>query len=286
MTPTVASIILRRPLVSLDRLPGLELWLSTKDAADITVGGGTASIWHDISGKSAVNCLLVNGVTGNYASVARSAANTITGDLSCVVTLSLNDIAPVALSAFIAQLPASPQYNYEFFIGIGTGLLGFAYSTTGSNYIVKTCSATLASVGLTAQTIIYLGVFHDVDNGAAGNDVKFYWSTDKVTWTQLGTTVTTVGTVTRHASTGVIDIGGESAWGNVTDGRIYRAEVWAGDYFSGGATAAIDANFALVARGVASFTESSVNAATVTLVTTVATGARISGARDDYEGAA
>jgi hypothetical protein len=33
----------------------------------------------------------------------------------------------------------------------------------------------------------------DIDNGAAGNDVKFYTSGDGQTWAQLGTTVTTAG---------------------------------------------------------------------------------------------
>src|SRR3990167_2340420 len=115
MTPTVASIILRRPLVSLDRLPGLELWLSTKDAADIVVGGGTASIWHDVSGKSAVMGMITNGVAGNYGSAPSSAALNIGATFSLLWDGAPQDWTPAGARTLVGKSDSTTdKRQYRF----------------------------------------------------------------------------------------------------------------------------------------------------------------------------
>jgi hypothetical protein len=86
-----------------------------------------------------------------------------------------------------------------------------------------------ATAGLTDNlSDIWVKVTHDVDNGAGGNDVKFYYSTDGVAWTQLGTTVTTAGTVTRFGSTESHRVGAYAGTSNPWNGRIYSAHVLIG----------------------------------------------------------
>ena len=67
-------------------------------------------------------------------------------------------------------------------------------------------------------------------------------------------------------------------------GLVYRVRILNG--YDGAGTLVFDANFATASKLAPSFTESSSNAATVTINTSGATGARISGARDLYQGTA
>lgn len=83
-------------------------------------------------------------------------------------------------------------------LGLISGkFLQFKWSVDGTAGTAVSKSST-AAVPFADGTAGWVRVVHDVDNGAAGNDVKFYTSTDGVNWTQLGTTVTTAGT-TSHA---------------------------------------------------------------------------------------
>lgn len=182
------------------------------------------------------------GVDANAVTTSNAVERTITGDLSAVVGVALDSVAPSVYYSLIGQWPSALQRNWFLFVDTGaTGKLNFSYSVDGTTIVQLACTATLASVGIAAFQKIYLGVFHDVDNGAGGNDVKFYWSTDKVTWNQLGATVTTAGTVTRHASTGIIEAGLETGVLPLS-GKLYEAEVYSGNYFAGSGTLVADFN--------------------------------------------
>jgi hypothetical protein len=107
------------------------------------------------------------------------------------------------------------------------GKLDFIYSTDGLAGVTKLSSA---AVAFTDGTAGWVRVVHDVDNGAAGNDVLFYTSTDGVSWVQLGTTQTTAGTVTRFSTTNEITAGmrGLSGFNTFLDGRFYYLDVRTG----------------------------------------------------------
>jgi hypothetical protein len=64
----------------------------------------------------------------------------------------------------------------------------------------------------------------DVDNGAGGYEVKFYSSTDGVTWTQIGVTRTGVGT-TVGDSADALEIGTGFVGAGHLEGLIHYAEV-------------------------------------------------------------
>jgi hypothetical protein len=67
---------------------------------------------------------------------------------------------------------------------------------------------------------------HDVDNGASGNDVKFYTSSDGSTWTQLGSTVTSVGVTSIFNGSAPLVVSGHNDGTTFPfNGRIYYAEL-------------------------------------------------------------
>jgi hypothetical protein len=99
---------------------------------------------------------------------------------------------------------------------------------------------------------------------------KFYTSDDGVSWTQLGTTVTTAGTTSIFDSTSALEIGSVSLGSNnLLNGTVYRAIVQSAYDTADNTTSAVfDADFSTQTADALAFTESSTNAATVTINTT------------------
>jgi hypothetical protein len=142
-----------------------------------------------------------------------------------------------------------------------SGTLGLNWSSTGSNDITKTSTV---ATGITDGATKWVRVTLDVDNGALGNDVKFFTSDDGLTWTQLGTTVTTLGITSVFASNAVLYVGTSNAGSdNPARGKFFRAQVLDGI----GGTTVFDADFetGITSLLQTTFTESSLNAATVTI---------------------
>lgn len=107
------------------------------------------------------------------------------------------------------------------------GTLSLLWSTDGSATITKTSTA---AVTVPASGRLAVRVTLDVDNGAVGNDVKFYTApTISGSWTQLGATVTTAGTTSIFDSTASLEIGasqGLIASDDLT-GRLYAFKMYA-----------------------------------------------------------
>lgn len=127
------------------------------------------------------------------------------------------------------------QYGFYFSIDNNTNnRLNYRWSPTGaSGGLVSKVTAVFVPVPL--GTPIWLRVTHDVDNGAAGNDVRFYWGvyngtiTPPTTWTQLGSTINTAGTTTVFNPTAQGIAAGSFGSGSTgalpAGARIYRAIV-------------------------------------------------------------
>jgi hypothetical protein len=107
------------------------------------------------------------------------------------------------------------------------GKLDFVYSTDGTSGTAVTLVSS-AVVPFTNGTDGWVRAVHDVDNGAAGNTVTFYTSTDGTTWTTLGSAQVTAGVVARYVPTDTMAVGarGTSASAsNFFPGRVYRIEI-------------------------------------------------------------
>lgn len=207
------------------------------------------------------NYLYLPGVASNNATAPDSAALDITGDIDLRCKVALDDWTPSAIQYLISKYQSASQRSYGLSVETN-GRISLVWSTDGTGGTLLSATSTVAPTVADGATLWVRGVL-DVDNGAAGKNVFFYTSTDGLTWTQLGTTVTTAGTTSIFSSTSVLEIGSVLATSNPLRGKVFRAQVLNGI----GGTVAFDANFegSITSLNQASFTESSSNAATVTI---------------------
>jgi len=264
------------------QLPGLELWLDTNDLSSLVVDGSNrTNLASDKSGNSSTNVLCLNGVAGNYVSAPDSAALSITADYTLDAEIAADTYRPSGQQELIAKYSsAGNQRGYMLQLNT-TGTISIWYSVDGTAGFAMTSSATLPDTNFAK---VWVRGTLDVNDGSGNHVAKFYTSPDGVTWTQLGSTITTAGAVSVFDNTAVLAVGARSDGAELFTGKIYRARIYNG--YDGAGTLVFDANFATAAKLATSFTESSSNAATVTINTSGATGARISGARDLYQGMA
>jgi len=205
--------------------------------------------------------LYLPGVSGNYVSSPDSAALDITGDIDIRAYVAADDWTPAANMALVARYNTTGNLR-AYLLQLNTaGTLTFNTSPDGT--AVVTATSTIAT-GVADGASKWVRVTRDVDNGASGNDTKFYTSDDGTTWTQLGTTVTVAGTTSIFDNSRIVEIG-SSATG-ASDrfaGKIFRAQIFNG--IDG--TKVFDADFEnkITSLEQASFTEASSNAATVTI---------------------
>lgn len=210
------------------------------------------------------NALFSPVVAGNYASSPNAAALDITGDLSMWGKVRSSDYTSGATQYIGGKYTTTgEQRSYNFHIN-STGFLGIALSSAGTGATATSATST-AALPVSDATDVYVGVTRrDSDNR-----IQFWYSTDGTTYTQLGTDVTHT-TTDIFSSSAVMTVGAVSDVGHF-NGSIYRFSIWNGirDFNAGtGGTLVFDANFEAQATGTTSFTESSSNAATVTVVST------------------
>lgn len=164
------------------------------------------------------------------ATTPDAAALDILGDIEIqwfgrLDSLSLN-------GSLVSKFAAVGQRSYALYLvnGVPTLVWSEDGSITAPN--IKTATATLGSVGVVAGVTDFgIKATLDVDNGAVGNDVKFYYSLDDgLNWTQLGTTITTAAVTSVFASTAVLTVGynGNITAGDGHGGRHYHALVKSG----------------------------------------------------------
>lgn len=208
--------------------------------------GTTRPIYLPYSGTK---YLYLPGVAGNYASTPDSAANSITGDIDIRVRVALDDWTPAAIQLLVSKYATTGnQRSYRFYVN-ASGNLQFDWSVDGATALQKSSTS---ATGVSDGAEKFLRVTLDVDNGAGGNDVKFFLSDDGVNWTQLGNTVTTASTTAIYDGTSIVEIGSNAGGLNATAGKIYRAIIKNG--IDG--TTVVDFNPADASDGASSFSSS------------------------------
>ena len=210
------------------------------------------------------NYLYLPGINLNYASAPDSAALDVTGDIDLRCKVALDDWTPTGNASIISKWGNAGNQSYLFQV-YNSGVLRFTWTSTGT-YSASLDKTSTVSTGVADGSVKWIRVTLDVDNGASGNDVKFWTSNDGITWTQLGSTITSAGTTSVYASSAVTPLEVGSTLTGTTEvarGKFFRAQVLNGI----GGTLAFDANFegSITSLNQASFTESSSNAATVTI---------------------
>ncbi|CAB4172040.1 hypothetical protein UFOVP1007_15 [uncultured Caudovirales phage] len=267
MTPAVREL-LQRDTFSPYRLANIAARYDLSQLNSLVYDGSNrVQLVGDLSGNSAVNGLVLTGGNSNYASTPHSAANDITGNIEFVVQLAAaswaSGVVQVLMGKNAPNTPAGESYVF-YLTALGKPTMTISDGATESNPV-----STLAVPFANFSTGWIKA------NWNVAGTAKFYTSTDGVNWTQLGTDVSATARSPQSKAV-ILEIGSRTAGVAPFTGIIYRAQLYNG--ING--TLAFDANFATVSKLAASFTESSSNAATVTINTSGRFGARICGARD------
>lgn len=197
------------------------LWNDADQAWDDAVGLQT--------GSAGATYVALPGTAGSYVSTPDSAAVSIVGDIDIRVRASADDWTPVAYQGLAAKFAAAGQRSWRFQIGGSTGQLIYEWSADGTTLISK--ASTVAPTVVDGSPL-WVRVTHDVDNGATGNDVKFYTAPDvngaAGTWTQLGATVTTAGVTSIFDSTSTLALGTREGTVEMLVGKVYAFELRSG----------------------------------------------------------
>lgn len=226
-------------------------------------------MWPDMA--DADNGLVCPAISGNYASLADgSNVQFGTTSLELCFRAQINDWTPNT-ARFLA-VKSNGFFAPSLYISSATGVLVYQCRIGGVNRNIAAAVAPTISDGEWA----WLRVTHTFATGK----VNFYYAADSesipTSWTQVGTEQTTAtGAPTDAVST--FGIGGNSGL-NTLDGTIKRFL-----YYKDGAIS-VDADFSAQAKGTTSFTESSSNAATVTVNQSGALPAHIGNAKDLLQG--
>lgn len=208
--------------------------------------------------------LRCNAIASNYVSAPHSTPLELTGDITVDAKVAFDDWTPAAAQCIVAKwLASGNQRNFEFYLNTD-GYLYLGYSVDGSASVFKSSGAV---TGVTDGAVKWVRFTQDVDDGAGNNLVKFYLSDDGVTWVQLGSTSTTAGAITRYNATSAkLEIGATGNGASINaSAKVYNVRVYSDITQT---TKVFDADFTAQTAGTKSFTESSTNAATVSLVVT------------------
>lgn len=202
--------------------------------------------------------LRLPGQSGNYASTPDAGVLDITGDLDVRIQVGPDSWTSTGAQGLIGKWVASGNQRSWRLSLTTAGALELEWSTDGTAVTTKTSTADLSA--LAGGTVRWVRATLDVDNGAAGNDVKFYTSTDGPNWSQLGATVTTAGVTSIFSSTSPVEIGSTDAGtGRLLVGNVYSATVKSG---IDGSTVT-DPDFTVQTAGAVTFTDGSSRAWTV-----------------------
>jgi hypothetical protein len=214
-----------------------------------------------------VNGLVGWPTAGNGASTPDSAALDITGDIDIKAKVTLTNWTNPSLQWIAAKFEGTTQRSYLLAIATD-GRIAFYTSPNGTS-ASQIIGASTVATGVSNGATKWVRATLDVDNGSSQRVYKFYLSDDGTTWTQLGTTVTTAGTTSIFNSTAPLEIAPNfttTAPNGQLTGIVHSVIIENG--FDGAGSVVFDANLAAQTADALAFTESSTNAATVTISST------------------
>lgn len=211
---------------------GKFLFVNDSDVTSYIVNSGTA--------RGTVTYLSLAGASGDYASTPDSAALDITGDISFIFYIAPTLAVPETAKEIITKSKFGNQRSYYVQINPSGGLR-IGTSPDGIDATIINVDSNVILPISNGQGIWALAI-RDVNNGAGGNDTKFYTSSGSpfvvpsfAEFTQLGTTDVVAGTTSIFNGTANLEVG--SSDGGITNnfsGKIYRAQVYDGIFGAGG----------------------------------------------------
>lgn len=200
------------------------------------------------------------GVVGSYMSTPNAAALQITGDIDVQVRVARDNWAAGTSSMIVSKLHNSGQFAYDFWF-TATNNLEARISLNGSDSPAGVSTVAITTVSPANGSPFWIRFTRVAATGV----FTFYYAADQSSppssWTQLGGTASaTSGNI--FAGNGIVEIGSNvGGTTNLLAGKVYRALILNG--IAG--TVVFDADLTTKPFGANTFTESSANAATVTI---------------------
>jgi hypothetical protein len=205
------------------------------------------------------NYLYLPGVSGNYASAPDSAALDITAEIDIQLRLSADDWTPSAVNRLVWKgNTGGTDHAYGVNLNATTGRLSWQIGSTAGVSATSSVSPTVSD-----GQALWIRVTWRATDGRT----QFFTAPDSSdvpsSWTQLGTDQTATLAALNNSGQPVYFGEQGAGGGNTLAGKLYRARILNGI----GGTVAFDANFAtgITSGAQTTFTESSSNAATVTI---------------------
>lgn len=179
-------------------------------------------------GKGKFGLMLAEVFGGGSTWCADSAATSIVGDIDIRVDMEILSDATKTWAVGTFDVASKLEANdaaRSWFLDVTTGTPRFTWYPLGTVASQRSATAT-AALPAPATGRKAIRVTLDVNNGAGGVDVKFYYASDiNGSWTQLGATVTTAGTSAILGGTAGTRIGGGAASPSMTSAIVYKAEI-------------------------------------------------------------
>lgn len=164
------------------------------------------------------------GTTGNYIWTSSNTTYNIAGDLDLRVYLALDDWTPSSEQfVFSRDNVASGGRTWDVVVRTD-GTLKLDWYPDGTSASARSATSTVTS-GIADGTAKWIRVTLDADNGASGTDIKFFTSNDNLTYTQLGSTVTSAGTTTFVSTTSDVFMMARSDAAAPATGKFYAAQI-------------------------------------------------------------
>lgn len=170
------------------------------------------------------------GTSGDRASTPDAASLDITGDLDVRLELTTENYHVGASTELVGKYNVTGnQRSWRLLINEG-GTLLFSWSADGTTFTDVECTKALPGGGTNGTGRMAVRVTFDVDNGASGNDVKFYLARSIAgPWDQLGATVTNSGTTSIFSSSANLEIGDISNLSfTPLVGKVHKLKVYNG----------------------------------------------------------
>jgi hypothetical protein len=181
------------------------------------IAAGVASPNYADPGQS----LRLPGTTGNVVLGQNGPGLSVTGDIDIRAWVAPDSWSPASPESLVTKFGG--QGNRSYWLGLDPGgRVRMEWSPDGVNVLA---SDSTVAVGAIDGSTRWVRATLRVNNGAGGHDVKFYTSTDSVTWTQLGATVTSAGVTAISSSTYPAEVGAYGGSALPLTGNIYQAQI-------------------------------------------------------------
>lgn len=191
-------------------------------------------LWDDVSHNFNLPATLQIGTAGamfldcstgpTTRKISHAGVKPLSGIIDITLKFSTLDWTPASAKTYISKTGVDGNRGWYIGLQINTGRPTFTFSTDGLGGTLEemvVIGSPVISDGLTT----YLRWVFTPNNGAGGHSLEVYQSTDMMSWTQLGSTLTVAGVVSIFPSTAPLELGGAGSGVSDATAKIYEVYI-------------------------------------------------------------